>query len=182
MLVCGKQLLGTQRFLEKTAMVGEVFAGIGAFKTMFDMAKALKDINDATIRNGAIIELQEKILAARDEQTALLERISGLEKEVAVLKAWDADKERYQLTEVCPGVYAYTPKAGMERGEPFHMLCANCYGHREKSLLQATQELRMRRRVHKCPRCQSEFEMAYVGRQDSKPGQAIMDYDPFTGR
>jgi hypothetical protein len=37
----------------------------------------LKDINDAVIRNGAVIELQEKILAARQKQTALLERLSG---------------------------------------------------------------------------------------------------------
>lgn len=64
-------------------MVSEVFAGLGAFKTMLDMAKALKDINDATIRNGAIIELQEKILTAREAQSALLERIGELEEKVA---------------------------------------------------------------------------------------------------
>jgi hypothetical protein len=39
-------------------MVAEVYAGIGAFKAMFDMAKGLKDIHDTTIRNGAIIDLQ----------------------------------------------------------------------------------------------------------------------------
>ena len=45
-------------------MVGEVFAGIGALKTAFDIAKGLKDIDDATRRNAAVIELQEKILTA----------------------------------------------------------------------------------------------------------------------
>jgi Mg2+ and Co2+ transporter CorA len=64
-------------------MVAEVFAGLSAFKTMFDMAKGLKDINDAAIRNGAVIELQEKILAARESQSAALERIGELEKKVA---------------------------------------------------------------------------------------------------
>jgi hypothetical protein len=53
-------------------MVAEVLAGLGAFKTMFDMAKALKDINDAAIRNGAVIELQEQILGAQVAQAALL--------------------------------------------------------------------------------------------------------------
>ena len=42
-------------------MVAEVFGSIGAFKAMFDIAKALKDMNDAAIRNGAVIELQEQI-------------------------------------------------------------------------------------------------------------------------
>lgn len=41
-------------------VVAETIAGLGAFKSMYDMAKALKDINDATVRNGAVIELQEK--------------------------------------------------------------------------------------------------------------------------
>ena len=31
-------------------MVGEVFAGIGALKTAFDIAKSIKDTNDVTIR------------------------------------------------------------------------------------------------------------------------------------
>ncbi len=46
-------------------MVSEIFAGLGAFKTMFDIAKGLKDINDAAARNAAVVELQEKILAAQ---------------------------------------------------------------------------------------------------------------------
>jgi hypothetical protein len=62
-----------------------------------DIAKGLKDINDATVRNAAVIELQEKILAAQAEQTALVVRVGELEKEVADLKAWDAEKQRYEL-------------------------------------------------------------------------------------
>ena len=47
-------------------MVGEVFAGLSALKTAFDIAKGLKDIDDATRRNAAVIELQEKILLAQE--------------------------------------------------------------------------------------------------------------------
>jgi len=50
-------------------VVGEVFAGLGALKTAFDIAKGLKDIDDAARRNAAVIELQEKILAAREAQS-----------------------------------------------------------------------------------------------------------------
>jgi hypothetical protein len=55
--------------------------------------------------------------------------------------AGQTEKARYQLREVNTGVFAYVPKQGMEQGEPFHMLCANCYERGEKSILQATQEL-----------------------------------------
>ena len=47
-------------------MASELIAGLGLFKTMLDMAKGLKDISDAAVRNAAVIDLQEKILAARD--------------------------------------------------------------------------------------------------------------------
>jgi len=40
-------------------MAGEVIASLSIFKTLLDMAKGLKDINDAAVRNAAVIELQE---------------------------------------------------------------------------------------------------------------------------
>jgi hypothetical protein len=55
-------------------MVGEAIAGLGAIKSAFDLAKGLKDINDAAVRNAAVIELQERILAAQQAQSALVER------------------------------------------------------------------------------------------------------------
>jgi uncharacterized protein YlxW (UPF0749 family) len=64
-------------------MVAEVFAGLGALKTAFDIAKGLKDIDDTTRRNTAVIDLQEKILSAQQSQASLVESISNLEKEVA---------------------------------------------------------------------------------------------------
>jgi hypothetical protein len=152
-------------------MVGEALAGLSALKTAFDMAQGLKNIHDATIRDRAVIELGEKILAAREQQSALLDQVGDLEKEVTRLKAWDADKKRYQLTEVSMGVFAYTLKSGMEGGEPPHMLCANCYQHHQKSLLQATQELRKARRVHKCHRCGAEYEMTGAALRPALPSQ-----------
>lgn len=117
-------------------MVGEVFATLGGFKTMYDMAKALKDINDATIRNAAVIELQEKILAAREAQAMLLERVGELEKQVAGFETWNAEKEKYDLKQVDPGAFAYVLKPEAGRTEPPHWLCATCYADRKKSLLQ----------------------------------------------
>lgn len=139
--------------------MGEMFAGLSAIKTAFDLALGLKNIQDAPSRDRAINELGEKILAARGAQASLLDEISDLERDLLRLKAWDSDRERYVLNEVSPGVFAYTLRKGKEGGEPPHMLCANCYQHREKSILQATQEIRKSRRVHICPNCDAEYEV-----------------------
>jgi hypothetical protein len=64
-------------------MVGEAIAGLSALKTAFDLAKGLKDIDDAVRKNVIAIELQERILAGQQAQAALLERIGTLEKEGA---------------------------------------------------------------------------------------------------
>jgi hypothetical protein len=78
-------------------MVAEVFAGLGALKTAFDIARGLKDIDDATRRNAAVIELQEKILSAQQSQSRLIDTVSDLEKQIAEMNAWVAEKERYEL-------------------------------------------------------------------------------------
>jgi Staphylococcal nuclease homologue len=46
----------------------------------------LKDIDDATRRNAAVIELQEKILDAQQAQSALIEKARELEKEVVAAR------------------------------------------------------------------------------------------------
>jgi hypothetical protein len=117
-------------------MVAEVFAGLGAIKTAFDIAKGLKDIDDVARRNAAIIELQEKILTAQAAQAALVETVSELKKRVAELESWEADKQRYKLTEIAPGIVCYTVKEAMRGGEPPHRICANCYAAGKKSFLQ----------------------------------------------
>jgi hypothetical protein len=117
-------------------MVGEVFAGMTAVKTAFDIARGLKDIDDATRRNAAVIELQQKILDAQSEQAELVDLVRKLKARVAQLEAWDADKERYTLTDLGRGHFAYALKDSMANGEPPHYLCAQCYNGKIKSILQ----------------------------------------------
>jgi putative ABC transport system substrate-binding protein len=47
-------------------VVAEALASFNAVKTAFDMARALKDIHDATERDRAVIDLQREILAAHN--------------------------------------------------------------------------------------------------------------------
>jgi hypothetical protein len=141
-------------------MVGEVFAGLGALKTAFDIAKGLKDIDDATRRNAAVIELQEKILAAREAQSTLLDRVGELEEEVAGFEKWDTEKERYELKQLVSTVptFAYVLKPDTQPTEPFHCICAACYQKRIKSILQFDRFAiyGSEQRVLKCPVCNTE--------------------------
>jgi hypothetical protein len=120
-------------------MVGEIFAGLSSVKTAFDMTKALHDIHDATARDRAVIELQKEILSAQAAQAQLVETVGQLKKRVTELEAWDAEKQRYHLTEIDPGIVCYELKEGMRGSEPPHRLCANCYADGKKRFLQAMQ-------------------------------------------
>ena len=138
-------------------MASELLAGLGLFKAMFDAAKGLKDINDTTVRNVAVIELQEKILAAREQQSALAERVRELEEEVARFKTWDTEKQRYSLTECAPGAFAYVVKRAEARGEPGHALCATCYERGVKSILQTNGRKIVHEHAYICPSCKADI-------------------------
>lgn len=138
-------------------MVGEVFAGLSALKTAFDMAKGLENIHETVARDRAIIELQKEILAAQAAQASLIEDISALKSRVAELEAWDADKQRYKLAQIGHGMTAYTLKEGMEGGEPSHYLCAACYNEGHKSIMQTETRSPGRCEVLVCHRCGSDL-------------------------
>ncbi len=121
-------------------MVAEVYAGLGAFKAMFDTARGLKDIHDNAIRNAAIIELQEQMLSAQAEQSSLVERARSLEKQLTELRAWEAEKKRYQLEELPPGVFVLSLKPKMAAGKPHHSICQTCYQRGKKSVLHADEK------------------------------------------
>jgi len=117
-------------------MVGEAIAGLGAVKTAFDMVKALQNIHDIAARDRAVIELQKEILTAQEAQSALIKHVSELEAEVTRLKDWEADKQRYELTEITSGIVALSIKPSMRGGQPFHRICADCAANGKKFYLQ----------------------------------------------
>jgi hypothetical protein len=118
-------------------MVAEVYAGLGAVKAAFDLAKGLKDINDAALRNSVLIELQQKILAAQQDQAELLQHLQEREQELAELKNWESEKQRFAPRELPPGVIVYALKDDMANGEPLYSICPTCYQRNKKSILHA---------------------------------------------
>lgn len=135
-------------------MVGEALAGLGALKTAFDLAKGLKDINDATIRNGAVIELQEKILAAQVAQAALLDQVRELEQKVAGFEAWNTEKDQYDLKALGNGATAYMLKPDARGTQPPTWICTNCYEQRHKATLQSVL-VKGLGYIWTCPKCKN---------------------------
>jgi hypothetical protein len=113
-------------------------------KAAGDMAQGLIEIRDTVKFGDAIIKLQAQIMSAyqgaataQAREAATIEEISSLKRRVAELETWDAEKKRYQLDSLPPGVFVYTLKPAMAESEPMHHICQTCYQRGKKSILQA---------------------------------------------
>lgn len=159
-------------------------SALTSLKAMKDIGQALLTLRDAQASQAVVLDFQRLLLEAhasisqaQEDRAALVEKVSELEKQITNFVTWETEKKRYALTQVSDvGVFAYVIQKDMQGSEPFHMLCTNCYENRKKSILQALQELRMRRRVHRCPACMTEIEVTYVA-----PPAAVASppYDPL---
>lgn len=151
-------------------MAGELMTGLSIFKSMMDIAKGLKDINDAAARNSAVIELQDKILSAQAAQMELVERVTGLEKEMARFEAWEIEKQRYELKPIGEhSTLVFTLKEGVNPPEEPHHICANCFNDRKKSILQPEQRNHGRSHLLVCHGCKAEIYTFGINPDGGKP-------------
>jgi hypothetical protein len=137
-------------------MAAEVFAAIGAFKSLFDIARALKDVpKDPAQRDRIVVDLLAKMGEAQTAHLALIQRVHDLEKELQKRRDWDRQKKRYELKEIGIGVFAYVRKPAVKPIEPTHCLCPACYDQERKSILQASHHLNASELF--CPTCKTEI-------------------------
>lgn len=107
--------------------------------------------------NTMIMQAQGAALSAQTSSIAHVDRIRDLEKRIVELENWDREKQRYQLHEVVPGVFAYALKEDMRAGEPAHQVCARCYQDGIKSILHKEVQSVGRVNTLVCDRCGSEL-------------------------
>jgi hypothetical protein len=138
-------------------MVAEIYGGLSAAKAAFDIAKGLKDIHDATLRNAAVIELQDKILSAQEAQAALVDRVRELEKRVGDFETWEVEKDKYTLKDLGYSALAYMLKPEARGSEPPHFVCTNCFGRRQISIIQHTTLKRGEGMGFFCPSCHAQI-------------------------
>lgn len=154
--------------------VADFAALFSSLKAITDLAKLLIDARDAGVVRAKAIELQHEIiatqqgaLAAQAEHSVLLKQVSDLEKKVAELKAWDAEKQKYELKAVgYRGGLAYALKQGVDTTEPEHFLCTNCHQEGNKSILQKEMRVPNLTEVLVCPRCIAEVYL--TGERDPR--------------
>jgi len=147
--------------------VAEIAAAITGIRSAFDITKAMADLRDAEAFRAKSIELQgvvlgalEKAIEARETQAEQGDRIRALEAEVAGLKAWDAEKQNYELKPNYAGAVAYMLKPEACGSEPPHWLCPNCFANRKKSFLLPTGRAgNIHRGTYKCGTCNTESVM-----------------------
>ena len=146
-------------------MIAELNAALTSLKAAGEIATALWSLrDDALLKEQAadlvakIVAAQRSTLAALEEQAALMQRNDALEKELAELKAWNAEKERYELREITPGFLAYALKKNAEGTEPEHQLCPTCYQGGRKAILQF-QRPPMEYPLFRCFACDLEFRV-----------------------
>ena len=132
-------------------------------KSAGEMAKELVDIRDTVKFGNAVVELQAQIMAAQqaafsaqEREAAMAEEIRDLKTRMAELEAWDAEKQRYELTDFGSGTFAYLLKPDMSSGEPEHRLCAACYQNGHKSILQFRYQTATRQGKYTCPACKTD--------------------------
>lgn len=145
-------------------MMIEFNGALQSFNTLKNLISANKSLSNYNELVAAVSEVYAKLItaqsvamASQEKQSTLTQRITELEKEIMQLKDWNREAERYQLTELTSGVFAYMVKSGMENGEPSHYLCANCFSQREKTILHLDDPGTMVRCFYFCPRCNGKF-------------------------
>ncbi len=121
----------------------DVQLAVSAFSAAIEAGKALVGARDSAKAqehliefNNAIIEAQSLLNSALAENAALTSEVNELKQECVRLQAWDADKERYTLTEITPGAFVYLDGEASGPLENSHKLCCNCFEQKRKATLQ----------------------------------------------
>jgi hypothetical protein len=139
-------------------------AAAASLNAAMNIAKAMIGLRDGQAFQAQAIEFQSKILeaqssifAANEERTALVEQVRELEEQMARMKAWETEKQRYALTDFGTGAFAYLVKPEARGTEPLHCICVACYQQGKKSILQCTIS-HTGTASFNCPSCKEKFQ------------------------
>ena len=123
-------------------------------------------MNDAVVRNAAVIQSQEQILAAQQLHAASVQRVRDLESEVAQFNMWETEKQRYKLKDFGQNTFAYELKPEMANGEPTHFICPQCYETSRKSILQFESLDVYKREGYRCYSCKALLHLGVMRQRD----------------
>jgi len=149
--------------------LSDVAAALSSFNALKNIAQAMIGLHDTQAFqlkvlefNGALIDAQTKIFAVNEARATLVERVRELEEQVTKLKAWEAEKQHYELKAISKRSFAYVLKADAQGTEPPHQICAGCYQRGKKSILQIEARNTASRalaipQMYICPECKNKI-------------------------
>ena len=156
-------------------MYGEFVAAVNSLKAVADIGKGLMSLHTMTEVQGKAIELNQLILdahqslfTAQTAQSSLVEEVRDLKGQIAAMKNWDAEKQRYKLIAPFPGCMVFALQKSMSDGETAHYLCATCFKKGQPSILQAREGRPLGKDkgyahgCYTCPECGSEASTGYM--------------------
>lgn len=162
----------------------EVSGTVQSIRLLWDIVQANKSLTDynklvAAVSevNADLISAQAAAIASQKNELTLTQRVRELEQEVMALKNWEREAERYLLTEIAGGTYAYRLKPGMENGEPPYSLCTHCFGNPKKEPLQAGPRVGNMNTL-RCVGCNATFFPTGTLRKPSPPPEPKSTHDP----
>lgn len=141
-----------------TSFVGGLQAASGIARTLMGL-KITGEVQAKVIElQSVIMSAQSDALTAQQSQFELLARVRELEEIIAGLERMGGERERYELTAVDRGAFAYTLKPEVDTTEPPHWLCVPCFEGGHKSLLQNWGPSRDKQYAeYGCARCQTKI-------------------------
>lgn len=145
-------------------MLNELIGAAQSVKALGELLRAAKELSNYNEIVAAVAEVNAKLMQAQAVGTASLEKrqfqiaeIAELEKEVAKLKAWQGELERFQLHKFVTGALALAVKPGHQNDEPVYYLCTTCASKQQKTILQPVRDGRYLR----CHPCGSEIKIIH---------------------
>ncbi len=137
---------------------------VSTLQSAYNLAKGIADLNEAHAIKVQIGELQAQILSAQESalrsqerETALTRQVHEIEQHIAHMEKWESEKERYDLTEITDGVFAFVLKEPERGSGPAHCMCANCFNEGHPVILQTETRQPYHTKFMICHRCGSEI-------------------------
>jgi len=145
-------------------MLGEMAAVLSCTKAAVDLTKGMmslkKDVDiqaKAIELNNVLFDLQQQLMNAQLGQMQLVERIRGLETELAAQNELKKLQERYALYRFPTGTYGYNLKPEFRGDEPDHYLCSGCFEKGQRVTMHArTTDYTS---TMTCPQCKNVIEV-----------------------
>lgn len=121
------------------SLIDGTFTGL---KAVAEIAKGLVELKSITDVKAKAIELQSAILAAQSSALSAnadlaraVAEMQALKDELARIKAWDEQKQRYRLVSPWSGAVAYALREAAKGSDPPHWICTKCFEDGRRSIL-----------------------------------------------